>query len=184
MKRTTILLLAASASLLAACDPSSAATPKTGASATGIATSAGEAAPRPCTAEHVEVVIAPGKPPKGGIEEADLVLTNLGPHTCTLAGASDLEFYGVHGDPIGIVDHPANGDWPTVVLAAGKQAFLAAGYPTGKDSGCSLSSGTFAEVTLPGETRAIKASYVDSRALLPPVCGRVVVTPWRPGDGR
>jgi hypothetical protein len=190
MKRTTIaLLLAAATIFLTACEPEEAEV-RTGPPATssGAPTSspdpASDAAPvsgAPCLPENVEAVIVEGDSGAANYTLAPISLTNRGADACEVAGNSTIEFMtGPEGRPVGIEVVFADGDADdVVVIQPGEHAWMDVTYPTaaGDEPGCSDSS-TFALVELPGDTGPVEAGYEDPAKLLPPVCGQVEVEPW------
>jgi hypothetical protein len=201
MKRlTTLLLLATTAGLLTACttDPATAvkddeppatrsADPGSPSAPTGQEPDDGtpvyDPDPLPCGSEHVEAALSPLETPDGEVRQTSVVVTNLGPDPCVLVEASELEFHaGGDGAPLGIhqvaVDEPAQQEAP--VLQAGSQASMAVTIPVGEGPSC-LDGGTFAQVTMPGDEKAVEARFPTGEMSLPPVCGAVQVTSWHSG---
>ena len=200
MKRLTTVLLVAATGLLAACttDPATAVRDTGSATVTQTVTKsapspAEEVAddapaegpdrgvdPLPCDAVHVEAALAAGEGPTPDVWDTAVVVTNLGPDACKLDGASELElFTGGDGRPLGIKEITSDdGTAPDlVILDVGDQASMSLSYPTGTTPDC-LAGGSFAHVTLPGDTDAVEAWPEDKKQGLPPVCGAVSVTSW------
>lgn len=190
----TVLLVAA-AGLLTGCTIETTAPPSKPTTVTETVTSAApapaadraaDADPLPCDAAHVQAVIAPGERPARGVWTTEIVVTNLGgPDSCWLDGASELEFFtGDDAPPLGIQQVTSDeGAGEVSVLDVGGQASMSVTYPTterGTRSDC-LEGGTYAQVTMPGDSVAVEAWPAVPQAILPPVCGEVTVTFWLSG---
>ncbi len=189
-------LLVATAGLLTACamGPTVAVQPSGPTTVTETVTStvppsAGEAAadadPLPCDATHVVAAIAPGERSRF-VWTTEIVVTNVGgPGACWLDGASELEFF-TRGDgrPLGIREVTSDdGAGELAVLELGGQASMSVTYPTAKPGArpeC-LEGGSFAQVTMPGDSKTIDAWPPYPIRGLPPVCGAVSVTFWLSG---
>jgi hypothetical protein len=137
-----------------------------------------------CGSAHTDAVVAPGEAPSEQIWDTAIVVTNRGSAPCTLEGVSKLELYtGGDGKPLGIKEVTMDGQPPELVtLMPGEQATMAmlihtAPKPVPADC---LEGGSFAEVTLPGDAKAIEA-WLPDRAWMPVVCGAVEVSPWGKG---
>ena len=199
MKRTTILLLAASAGLLTACDPTAAT--QTGESAASSAKApspstpaAPESAPLskqppaedtaadkpPCRPENIDAEIWRDELGTADVARAPIVVINTGREACELSGYSKIEFMtGPEGRPLGIEEY-TTGEPKPVVIWPGDKAWLDVNYPTdpnGEREGCTEFA-TFVLVTLPGDTGTVEAAYEKPELALSPVCGHVVVAPW------
>lgn len=191
-------LVVGSAALLAGCgdgdrDGASTASGQVTAPATGSTVSQTSEAPpdgdrgfqaQPCRAADVEAMIAPGEGPGPDRWHTAIVVTNKGPAPCTLQGASELEFFtGGNGSPLGIKEVTTDSAAEPVQVQVGEQASMSIGYATVHDNpppDC-LTDGSFAQVTLPGDTEPVDAWPAERQAGLPPVCGAVEVTAWAAG---
>jgi hypothetical protein len=139
-----------------------------------------------CGSAHTEAVVAPGEAPSEEIWDTAIVVTNRGTTSCTLQGVSKLELYtGGDGKPLGIKEITMDGQpQELVTLEPGEQATMAmvlhttAAKPVPTDC---LDGASFAEVTLPGDSKAIEAWLPDRAEWMPPVCGAVEVSPWGQG---
>src|SRR5262245_20208441 len=118
--------------------------------------------PAPCSAQQVRAEIEPGDHPNAGVWDGAVVLTNLGPDVCAIAGASELD---VTGDGRSVTQVTTNDvmPWDLVVLAPGERASMSMRFPTsGPDC---LRGGGAVDVSLPGDgAPATVATW------LPPVC--------------
>ena len=201
MNRLTILPLLAVAGLVTACttapgtaapptvteavtSPASAPAASSVSAAPAADTPEPDANPLPCAAVHVEAAIGDGSPNQDQWN-TDIVLTNLGPQSCRLDGASKLElFTGGDGRPLGIHQvMSAEGAGDLAVLDVGDTASMGVSYPTaepGTRPDC-LEGGSFAQVTLDGDSDVVEAWPPDPQVGLPPVCGAVTVTSWLAG---
>jgi hypothetical protein len=145
-----------------------------------------EGDPLPCDATHVAATIAPGERSRPGLWTTEIVVTNVGgPGACWLDGASELEFYSDEdGRPLGIKEVTSDdGAGELAVLELGDQASMSVTYPTarpGTRPEC-LGGGSFARVTMPGDSKTIEARPPYPITGLPPVCGAVRVTFWLSG---
>ena len=145
-----------------------------------------DADPLPCAATHVAATIAPGERSRPGVWRTEIVVTNVGgPGACWLDGASELEFFTEEGSlPLGIKEVTSDdGAGELAVLELGDQASMSVTYPTarpGTRREC-LEGGSFARVTMPGDSKTIEARPPYPITGLPPVCGAVRVTFWLSG---
>jgi uncharacterized protein DUF4232 len=140
----------------------------------------------PCVNARTEAAIAPGEAPSERIWDSAIVVTNRGTVPCTLQGVSQLELYaGGDGKPLGIKEITTDGaPRDLVTLRPSEQASMAMVVHTSAaklvPTDC-LEGASFAEVTLPGDSKAIEAWLPDRAMWLPPVCGAVEVSPWGKG---
>jgi hypothetical protein len=196
MTRLMTVLLVATAGLLTSCatGPSVAVRDSAPVTVTETVTStvaapAGEQTPDdplPCDATHVAATIAPGERSRPGVWNTEIVVTNVGgPGACWLDGASELEFFTEEGSlPLGIKEVTSDdGAGELAVLELGDQASMSVTYPTARPGArreC-LEGGSFARVTMPGDSKTIEARPPYPITGLPPVCGAVRVTFWLSG---
>lgn len=138
-----------------------------------------------CGSAHTDAVVAPGEASSETIWDTAIVVTNRGTAPCTLQGVSKLELYtGGDGKPLGIKEVTTDGQpQELVALQPGQQASMMVLIHTAPEpvpADC-LEGASFAEVTLPGDTKAIEAWLPDRAQWMPPVCGAVEVGPWGQG---
>lgn len=137
-----------------------------------------------CRAGSAEAKIAPGDGAGQATFATTIVLTNTGSAPCTLHGSSELKiFTGGTGSDLGIkqVQSDDGTPYPAITLKPGDEAAMSVEYATAPfddvPPDC-LAGGTFAHVTLPGDTQPVEAWPMNREDGLPAVCGAVTVTPW------
>ena len=193
MNRITLVLLAMAALITACGKESTAGAPVTSTLHATATLRAKSATPMPpasakpvrigaCTSAQTVAEIAPGESPSERIWHSAIIVTNRGSALCTLQGASKLELYtGGDGKPLGIKEIPRTGAAEELIaLRPGGKASMAIlihTAPKPVPAGC-LDGASFAEVTMPGDNKAIEAWLPDHSMWLPPVCGAVEVSPW------
>lgn len=145
-----------------------------------------ESGARPCRAADVEAAVSPGEYPTPAVFGSAIVIRNRGTSTCIVEGPSKLEIHtGGSGADLGVKVAASADDVPeTVALAAGELASMSVEFTTSSEtpvpSDCA-EGGTYAYVTLPGDSDLVEAWFPNRADGFPPVCGGVMVGSWSTG---